>query len=187
MICVVFAVAAVETFIYELGEEAFRLGEWKPDVDQNIVGLGELIRDLEEAKYQLVLKALWVERYLTGKRPDRGSALFQDFDLLVRLRNTIIHLKDTEEHLFYDDGSVQTKGTPKVVSQLASRKLIPSPYQPSWIVAVSTIKIAAWSCQTAAQMMMAIVHMLPHSDFRDKIAMLCDPLRKAPWIAKLLA
>ena len=160
MICTVFAVAAIETFIYELGEEALRTEDKSPHASV-LQGLGKLVRDKE--RFPLFQKAIWIVRYLTGKRPDQSDGVFRDFDVLVRLRNTIIHLKDPEETLHYQDGQIENTGTPKVISQLESMGLIPRPYRPSWIVAISTLEIAEWSCRTARTLAETLMNILPAS------------------------
>ncbi len=164
MICAVFAVAAVETFVYELGEEAFR-SEDKVH-GEFFRGLGKLVRDMEESRFQLPVKLDWIARYLTGKRARGESGAFQDFEILVRLRNTIIHLKDSEETCWYEDGSIDVKGTPKIVDQLQSKGVIPPDYMPSWIVAISDRKVAEWSCETAIRLVEALLGMLPTSELK---------------------
>jgi hypothetical protein len=162
MICTVFAVAAIETFLYELGEQALSELEKSPE-GQVLHGLGKLVRDMEGSKFQPYQKVIWIVRYLTGKPADQGTKVFQDFDVLVRLRNLIIHLKDTEEIWWYQDGSMKNVGTPKVISQLESMGLIPKPYRPSWVVAISTAEIAEWSCLTARAMVETLTNLLPDS------------------------
>lgn len=166
MICTVFAVAAIETFVYELGEEALRAGDKSPDGGV-LHGLGKLVDDMEESRFPLFQKVIWVVRYLTGKPADQGSRVFQDFDVLVRLRNAIIHLKDTEETRWYQDSSMENMGTPKVISQLESRGLILRPYRPSWIVAISTREIAEWSCRTARTLAETLMNILPTSSCKQ--------------------
>jgi hypothetical protein len=162
MICTVFAVAAIETFVYELGEQAFIETEESPHREL-LHGLGKLVRDMEESRFQLFAKVAWIVRYLTGKPPDLGNRIFQDFQVLVRLRNAIIHLKDTEEVHFYQDRPNEYIGTPRVISQLQDMQLIRRPYTGSWLVAISTPELAEWSCRTAHIMAVTLKDLLPDS------------------------
>lgn len=165
MVCAVFAVAAVETFVYELGVGA---SDWLEDSEYTKLfrGLGALVRDMEESRFQLPTKLTWIARYLTGKVTDRGSGTFQEFETLVRLRNAIIHMKYSEETLMYEDGSIDFDGTPKVAFELESKGLIPRPYRPSWMGAICNRRIAVWSTETANNMISALLNMLPASQFK---------------------
>jgi hypothetical protein len=168
LVCPVFAVAAVETFLYELGEDADTWASRSDGSEQVFLhGLATLLRALEKSRFQVLHKTAWVARYLTGHPPDLGSRIFQDFDILVRLRNTVIHLKDSEETLHYEDGSMDVEGTPKVINQLQERGLVSRPYLPSWLVAISTQQVAEWSCNTATRMIVALIGMLPTSGFKQ--------------------
>ncbi len=128
------------------------------------------MEDLESSRLPLRTKVTWTFRYLSGKQPDWGSTFFQHFGMLINLRNAVVHLKDEEESLYYDDGSMDTKGTPKVVLEMAAHGLIRSPYRPTWLAAVTNLKVAEWSCVTAAEMARTIIDALPASDFKEFVA-----------------
>ena len=74
MVCTIFAVAAVEAFVHELGDEALRLIPRDRDTQRDLrLDLGTLVCDMGESGFQLFTKVVWIARYLTGKPPDRGA------------------------------------------------------------------------------------------------------------------
>jgi hypothetical protein len=167
-VCPVFSAAAVESFLWELGLEAHSSAQRDPLNEDFLDGLSALIRDVE--RFPALSRVQWITRYLTGKSL-LGERIFQDFAVLIDLRNSLIHVKDGEEMIWYIDGSMDTTGTPeRLIVSLQQRGLVPDPYRPSWLSAVTTVEIARWACRTAAQTIMALTDMLPdQTAFRSRM------------------
>lgn len=96
-----------------------------------------------QLKYRLAKVALSDSRY------DTGAAPYQDFALLFRIRNALVHLRpealQSEPHY--------------IVKALSSRKLCVSP--PSgdssgWLQHIQTPKVANWACDSALRMVESI-------------------------------
>jgi hypothetical protein len=55
-----------------------------------IVALGQILTEVEAANAQVSLKYTLTHFALTGKPVNRGMSPFQDFALLVRVRNALV-------------------------------------------------------------------------------------------------
>jgi hypothetical protein len=88
----------------------------------------------------------------TGQPVDLGRTPFQEFSLLVALRNWIVHLQPEQVVVRYDDDERPTRLVAdephKLVQELIRRKVIDpiaSPAGPSLVGAVRSAAVAQWS------------------------------------------
>lgn len=144
---VVLAAASLEGFINDLVLlSAF------VDEPPNLVILSKDWEDFEklsiQAKYLLIALML-------GRPLEKGINPYQDFQLLIQLRNALVHLKAAE--ILFEQGKLRWRET-GILKKLAAKKLTceaeaPSWYQlSSWYSQVSTAEIAAWACDTTVAM-----------------------------------
>jgi hypothetical protein len=156
-----------------LGHEAQSSARRDTSNEDFLHGLSALIRDVE--RFPTRSKVQWVTRYITGK-PQLGDRTLQGFFVLIDLRNSLIHVKDEEETTWYIDGSSDTTGAPeRLIRDLQQRSLVPVPYRPSWLVAVTTVEIGRWACSTAAQTVVALTNMLPdQAAFKSRMNLIAD-------------
>jgi hypothetical protein len=173
LISVVFAVAASESFMAELALMAQTVSAQAhpgvPEEPSQITTFADLHEELEKSKASLNAKYLTAYHLLSGRAVDKGATPYQDFALLVELRNALIHPKLDEMGLNDAKDSIVMK-YPSIVAKLSSRNLMsPSPPPETaakWIDLVSTSAVAEWAVKTAAGIIMWIVNALPESKLR---------------------
>lgn len=111
---------------------------------------GDMVEDLELArKYYLVPLLAWHHTY------DRGRQPYQDFKMLVAVRNDLVHFKMK----FYGHG--EEPGYAKTLSQRGL--LLPKPASPHmgflWPAELLTSKAALWAHNTACRMVRTFMDM----------------------------
>src|SRR5262245_15625241 len=80
---VVMAAAGIEGFVNELGEWAWNHSQsLAPDI---VTAFAETMREAEEGKAQIALKIQLVSALFAQTPFDRGSKVYQDFDLLIKI------------------------------------------------------------------------------------------------------
>jgi hypothetical protein len=110
--------------------------------------------------------AHWI---ICGTPFDRGKSPYQDFDLLVDLRNALTHFKPDK---------VGSEKTRKLLARLKSSNLIPDSLLPNydpntpeqravWVHYLSTAKVAKWACNTAAAMIAEFWKNSPEEEVRQ--------------------
>ena len=117
----------------------------------------------------LRLRAVWL--FFTGSYPSLGESPFQELDLLVRLRNRIIHNKpskltgETFEELRFE--------YPKFMQYFVDKKLIQTPSadcKVSPVDLLATPEMAEWSLRTSTGVLKGLIQILPEGKFRQLIA-----------------
>ena len=92
---IVFAAAAFEAFLNELSEVASGTGGTAGTDEPRVALLAEVLAEAEESKASTRLKYFLAGSVLQGRPFDRGNQPWQDLDLLLRLRDAVIHLQPT--------------------------------------------------------------------------------------------
>jgi hypothetical protein len=157
IISVVFAASALEAFINERVDWAVQLcnEQDEPEVVRTFASVlteAENSRASLESKYKL---ARWI---LTGKGYDQGTNPYQDFSLLISLRNSLVHLKPANTLLKRFEG----KGVLLPEDQVAFESLDdPSEPMPgSWTERVATKEMAIWACDAASRFVVEFIDSL---------------------------
>jgi hypothetical protein len=157
---VVLAAAATEAFINEFAETISVLRQnaatWNPS--RITLGMGaaaDEIFDLEFLRRSVLTKYSVAAKRL-GKRIDKGSLLYQDFDRLIGLRNALMHIhpvRPTEAH-----------SGEKIADKLAARG-IAMKREPgtsfSWYDRVQTADLARWACASARAIILEVLDQVP--------------------------
>ena len=139
-ISVIFAAASLEAFINETADWARQVSNFSSQPDR-IMTLAQVLTDAEKSRASVQAKYQLVHWILFSKAYEQGSNPYQDFALLMELRNSLMHIKPR----------------PAVISRLESRGLFPNltdqdftQFSGFWTMAISTKQIANWSCHSAA-------------------------------------
>jgi len=181
---ILFASLAAEAFINEVAEAAARdaNGPWMTDLP----GV-DLLRDLagtlsaiEDAQGSIGLKYHMASKILSGRTFDASKAPFQEFDTLVKVRNEIVHPRHrdrTREGRYIEPTSpairdLQQRG----LTTTRGRKPGDAAGGISWLNEIECARTATWACQTAREIITAVLTMLPQdfrltaiNHFRDRI------------------
>jgi hypothetical protein len=151
-ITIILSALAVESFLNELAN----LNKYSPQEELSIPLqlAASVLSELEENNAQIKLKVMMSHYALTGNMIDKGAQPYQDFELLVNLRNALVHPKP-----IITDGELH-----KFVKQLVSRKVIKSPQNEqmeTWRKSVLQPSVARWAYSTATSIILDLIDKIP--------------------------
>jgi hypothetical protein len=162
---VVFSVTALEGFINEFADMASTSANWTA-TDPRVATLAAIVGELDQSRASLEAKFWFAKWILSGTNYDKGRHPYQDFKLLIDLRNSLIHLKTDriEDKPPFGTGSASS---PACMRGLDARNLtgvFEGNTHTSWVAKISTRAVARWSCDTTAAMGRSILEALPEND-----------------------
>ena len=171
LVAVVLSAATLEAFI----NDAVALGKFlcsrsddaqEPPEIQNFV---VVLEEVEECRGSVELKYMCAKTMLSGQPYDRGTNPYQDYSLLMKLRNCLMHLKhlNDTDYEFTDEGKLEVK-EPPIVKKLP-QNLLPDPHMTiaSWMGKIGTQAVARWACNTTVWMTKSFVDALPDSKLKQ--------------------
>lgn len=173
---IIFSAAALEAFINETAElasEATRSSIFlaPPEVKT----FASLLEEAERSRASIQMKFMLAKIALTGQTYDTGSVPYQDFALLIDLRNALLHLRPIEKIEHGPQGGLTLKPAP-LLAQLRSKNILADygseDVIATWISTISTRAAARWACEVAAAMVQSIVDIVPDSYLKDALAVL---------------
>lgn len=180
LISIVFSVVTLEAFLNEITEFA---SDDFLDIPEAVVALGEFLVDAERSQASLESKFAVGNWILAGKRIDRGVQPYQDFFLLMRLRNDLVHFKANDR---FEEGVPQGQVHQNLINRFKGKNILAETSDVdsrSWTQLVKTKAVAEWSCKTAGQMIVDFCNKIPPSDFRsslDPFVSIFDPKKLFP-------
>ena len=173
VVCIVFCATALEAFINECG----RLARALPTAKRHKVvdAFASVMSELEDRREALAVKYHLGLLVFKGASWDEGSQPFQDFKLLIALRNELTHMKGDEWRSEIGrakpDPERRAEQYPKFVRELQNRGVIPKPTKStSWMEQVSNPAVSAWACRTASAMTKEFFASVPDGYFKDSLA-----------------
>jgi hypothetical protein len=157
-VAILFAAASLEAFANEVGYLAREPLQANPEIRS----LGDLFEELEfsasiQSKFLLL-------RALIAKRPyDKGTSPYQDFSLLIALRNELVHRKAERYEVDAADAPL-TSNT--LLDRLRSKNITAEPRAgPNQVwglfLAIETRAVARWALNAAAAMMKDVAASAP--------------------------
>lgn len=169
LVSVVFSVAAMESFMNEIGELAIRNPLSKLQVEpESVTTFGKVMKAIEDSNGQLGLKIIMASAVFRAKLFDKGANPYQDFMLLLELRNALVHKKPFEEFGKFgnEKGELEIRKHPLIL-KFRSKNILAN--FGDGIIAdftdwFSTRAVAKWSYNTAANMVQLIIDMVPDSE-----------------------
>jgi hypothetical protein len=152
---IVFSVVALEAFLNEatdIGLEYYS--------DPAISLFVDFIVDAEKSRASLESKFVLSCWILAGQKFDRGSQPYQDFALLLGLRNDLVHFKATEEvplHLSAEEIHE------KLINKFRSKNILSDElfHAAPWTYLIETKAVAGWACKTASRMVVEFYEKMP--------------------------
>lgn len=167
LIAIVFAAAAVEASINEIAELASQPTIHGAPNPQEISSCAALLSEVEDSRGTTTLKYMMARAALTGTTYDKGSQPYQDFALLLDLRNALLHLKfDRIHNVKVNEVDVQH---PRVIDRLRSRGLLAPTDKntiASWVYLINTPVVAKWACGACSAMVKSLVACIPNSELK---------------------
>ena len=175
-VAVVFAAAAFEGFINDAIEAALP----RPPVNHGplctqFATIGKHLRE-RYAKTEEKLDLAHV--VFAGKPFDRGMCPHQDWALLARLRNKLLHMRPEGYFEYGDDMTQGELVCPKVIEGLRTKNILDDSGTQcaSWHPLIQTVAVARWACDVAADMVDALLG-VGDMRFRELLGMLAIPFQ----------
>lgn len=151
---------------YPYGLSAFPLAvaAWEAFLNENCMSIAieseypsTVLWDIREQaeKWDTKLKAYLVPKLLLGKTFDKAIQPYQDFLLLVEIRNHIVHFR-------LEDAPTRS------LRDLAQRKITlipPRDTHYSWPLQLQSTEAVRWSINTVAKMVQALTHFFPEGQW----------------------
>jgi hypothetical protein len=159
---IILAAAASEGFINELAEVCVPK---RPDTrfPALLVDFGRKVQEMEDAQSPTLCKYSTGAAILSGNTFDKGGKLYYDFRLLFNVRDALMHIKAIDQ-AGPQEGEKTTFTMPDLVKTFQGRRLAkPSKKDlgASWLDALETDNMASWACETALNMMLAVLDLIP--------------------------
>jgi hypothetical protein len=158
LISVILSAAATEAFINELVAEVEKAGH---SLSADLAVFSRLMREVEDNRGGIGLKYLVASQSLSRTMFDKGAPPYQDFDLLRRLRDFLMHIKSPD--VLTEPPSAPSK-RPSLIIALRQKGLtypLGEDDQTPWINELQTYKLAAWACETSLNMILAVLALIP--------------------------
>jgi len=187
IVSIVFAAIAVESFVNDLVDDVSWSG--LGELDPALARLRELAAAVIEKHTRLLRKIQVIHVALIGKRCDRGQQPFQDLDLLLRLRNALVHSRP--ETLSAVD-AISQAGVPThhqpaphpLVARLVERGIVPSPPKDvltSLLAVLHHPRVAVWAYNTAVAVNSHLIALVPNSGWQETLSVgVAGPLLAMP-------
>src|SRR5947209_15630431 len=168
---VVLAAASLEGFINEALEVAeFPEGD-EPSATKMIAAWIGVMVELEAARASLQSKYLMTKWIFSSEPFNKGGQPYQDFDLLLDLRNSIMHLKAVDRFRQIDGVSERVKPL-SIIERLRSRNILGESIAVpplTFIDLICTRAVARWACTSAISMVTTIIEVAPPSALKSSL------------------
>lgn len=170
---ILYAVISAEAFINELHH--LTRGWNKPDAFGWVKALVDLLEEAEKSRASLESKYQLAMFILSGEPFDRGAAPFQEFALLIAVRNLIVHAKPLVATLSKNASGKYIWTEPKIMVRLQSAGVVPVPddltdladhtsaqaLSADVLGHISTEVTALWACTAAAGIVNGVLEAIP--------------------------
>lgn len=159
-VTVVFAAASYEALLNDILYGAVSTMSLGPGVPGPIQILSAYAEDLFERQVSTQTKADIVHLTLTGQKCPWDQLPYQDWKLLARLRNMIMHMRAGEGYVDYSDG-IGSPVYPALIEVLKQRGLLSTTNWASWHPLIKTHALAKWAVDVAAKMATSLANRIP--------------------------
>lgn len=150
---IVMSAAAVEAYVNDVQTLVKAFSDNSP----KLAAMVEMLTRIEDSKGQTMLKFESIMFALTGLPMDRGREPFQSLDLLMDIRNRIVHgrtvvLKADAESQTHQ----RTASDEKFIKQLEAKKLVGENMHADWMDLISNREAGYWALLTAYKSMKCV-------------------------------
>jgi hypothetical protein len=171
---IVFAASALEAFINELADFTTQ-PVYAESPEPPLPAFAGLMEELEKSRASIVSK-FWLGKWVLSAMPyDKGAQPYQDFALLIELRNTLVHSRSLDKlDLDSTTGAwVRTIDTPApaIISKLASKHILAefTKSAVAWPTLLTTKATAQWACNAASAIVLSFLESLPNGKYSNFI------------------
>jgi hypothetical protein len=161
-VAVVLAAASTEAFINEFTESVLlyqRSKDCQDEVTPSVGSCATILKEVDRDRGSISQKYLWAAYLLSGKCFDKGKNPYQDFKLLIDLRNSLMHLKPDDDLTYSEHGAIVI--TPSETIEVLQRRKFAREDNASGFNLIQTEKVAEWACNAAKHIILAVLNMIP--------------------------
>ena len=181
IVAIAFSVIALESFANEIVESLNFPSRPDNSVEVRTLRAMATACDLSSRAASLSTKIQVIHAALTGSALDRGRQPYQDFDLLVAVRNAIVH--DRPERIESNDDGGRAGLPLSVVRRLAARGIVDLPDEstivyPAWN-SLTDARVANWAYDTALIMARTLAEAFPGRGWSSSLLIGFDSLPRA--------
>jgi hypothetical protein len=161
LVSLMFASLSIETFMNELVYHADVKSTGKAHPLPSLQTFADVLTEMEQSKAPITSKILMGKFILSGESFDKGKNPYQDFALLVRLRNEITHQKAYEEFRVEDGKPAYKKRN--ILESFSGMNVLGKAYYQNqevvtnWLDEISTRAMAVWACGATAGIVNAML------------------------------
>ncbi len=171
---IVLAVISCESFINELPEIA---KQWSSDARRPgwLKAVTQMLEQAEQSRASIESKYQLAKFIFTAEPFDKGAMPFQDFALLIEVRNILIHAKPLEVSLERDDNGEFVWKTPLLMRRLQAARIVgvaenlkdavkrnnADKLIADMLSQISSKAVALWACRTASATVNAVLNSVP--------------------------
>jgi hypothetical protein len=166
VVAVVFSALAIEGFLNQM---VCLASHWEgpPPIPGEVQAFAHILNNLEKQRASIETKLQVAHYILTHRELDRGSLPYQDFDLLMKLRNALAHSRPERfEHPLADDGTLHP-----LVQQLVNRGVMEKPLggAPQLRAMICRYDVGRWAYNLGIEMMNFLIETVPESRFKERL------------------
>jgi hypothetical protein len=151
---IIFAALSVEAFINEIVLQAEAGTSRRPN--STLRTFADVLGEMEQSRAPITSKIMMGKFILSGESFDKGKNPFQDFALLVKLRNEIVHQKAFEEFSPNEQGNYAMQRR-SILEPFKNRGVLArttaeernEEILTNWLDDISTRAMAVWACSAA--------------------------------------
>lgn len=169
LVSIVFSVIALESFINEMTEHAHNMSPTQP---VEVALFAQMMGDADEGHANLGFRVRLAQWILTGKIMGRGIQRYQDFALLIGLRNDLVHTRPNE--LFTYGVTTNEDVHDKMLKRFRAKNILAGEDSASWTHLVQTRAVAEWSARTVAAVVKEICTGTSQSELQKTLTAVND-------------
>ena len=167
LVSIVFSVIALESFVNEMTEHAQNMAATQP---AEVATFAQMMEEADDDHASLDFRLRLAHWILTGKMMDKGSQPYQDFALLIWLRNDLVHTRPNK--LFTYGVTTNEEVHAKLLNRFRDKKILAEEYSASWTHLVQTKAVAEWSARTVAAVVNEICSGTSRSELQKTLTFL---------------
>jgi hypothetical protein len=167
LISIVFSVIALESFVNEMTEQAQNMSPKQP---AEVSTFAQMMGDADDDHASIDFRVRLAHWIMTGKMMDRGSQPYQDFALLIWLRNDLVHTRPNKLFAYGKTTMEEVHG--RLLNRFRDKNILADEYSASWTHLVRTKAVAEWSPRTVAAVVNETCSGTSQSDFQKTLTFL---------------
>ncbi len=150
---------------------------------KSVSAFADALREIEENRGSVKLKYMVARTILTGNTYNKGASPYQEFALLIELRNALVHMETKQfsgELKFRQPSGESDSGrvtvysnhiikTPPGAFKKLPRKVVKGDDYNYWIERICTPELAGWACNVAIEMAKSLADSFPDGDVRETL------------------